>query len=74
MPAELRRGHRTRRGVWGVIRVLDGRVRYRVLDPVSELILEPGHPGLMRPDQPHFVEPLGAMRMQIEYYNQLPDL
>ena len=73
-PAGLRREHRTKPGVWGVIRVLDGRLRYEVLDPASEVILEFGHPGLVLPDVPHFVEPLGPMRMQIEFYNQLPDL
>jgi tellurite resistance-related uncharacterized protein len=72
LPAGLRREHRTKAGVWGVIRVLDGRVRYRVLDPVSEVILEPGHPGLVRPEQPHFVEPLGPVHLQIEFYNRLP--
>jgi hypothetical protein len=60
--------------VWGVIRVLDGRLRYQVLDPASEVILEPGHPGLVLPDVPHLVEPLGPMRMQVEFYNQFPDL
>ena len=39
LPAGLRREHRTKPGVWGVIRVLDGRVRYQVLDPTSEVIL-----------------------------------
>lgn len=29
LPAGLRREHRTKPGVWGVIRVLDGRLRYR---------------------------------------------
>ena len=74
LPAGLRREHRTKPGVWGVIRVLDGRVRYQVLDPLSEVILEPGHPGLVLPDQPHLVEPLGPVRMQVEFYRQLPDL
>ena len=74
LPAGLRREHRTKPGVWGVIRVLDGRVRYQMLDPASEMILEPGHPGLVLPDEPHLVEPLGPMRMQVEFYNQLPDL
>jgi tellurite resistance-related uncharacterized protein len=74
LPAGLRREHRTKLGVWGVIRVLEGRVRYEVLDPVSETILEPGHPGLVLPDVPHRVEPLGAMRMQVEFYDQKPDL
>lgn len=74
LPTALRREHRTKPGVWGVIRVLDGRVRYQVLDPLSEVILEPGHPGLVLPDQPHLVEPLGPVRMQVEFYRQLPDL
>ena len=73
LPAGLRREHRTEPGVWGIIRALEGRLRYQVLDPASETILEPGHPGLMQPDEPHRVEPLGPMRMQVEFYNQLPE-
>ena len=74
LPAGLRREHRTKPGVWGIIRVLEGRLRYQVLDPASVTILEPGHPGLVQPDEPHLVEPLGRMRMQVEFYNQLPKL
>lgn len=74
LPAGLRREHRTKPGVWGVIRVIEGRLRHRVLDPASEALLEPGHPGLVLPDQPHLVEPLGPMRMQVEFYDRLPDL
>lgn len=69
LPAGLRKEHRTKVGVWGVIRVLEGRVRYRVLDPISETILDRDRPGLVLPDQPHFVEPLGAMRMQVDFYD-----
>jgi tellurite resistance-related uncharacterized protein len=72
LPAGLRREHRTKAGVWGVIRVLQGRLRYRVLDPVSETILDPDHPGLVRPEQPHLVEPLGAMQMRVEFYDHDP--
>ena len=74
LPAGLRREHRTKPGVWAIIRMLDGRLRYHVLDPASEVILEPGHPGLVLPEQPHRVEPLGPMRMQIEFYAQVPAL
>ncbi len=74
LPAALRGEHRTKAGVWGVIRVLKGRIRYRVLDPDSDTILDPDHPGLVLPDQPHFVDPLGPIRMQVEFYNQMPDL
>lgn len=73
LPAGLRKEHRTKAGVWGVIRVLEGRVRYRVLDPVCETILDHDHPGLVLPDQPHFVEPLGAMRMRVDFYDRDPD-
>jgi tellurite resistance-related uncharacterized protein len=74
LPAGLRREHRTKPGVWGVIRVLEGRVRYRLLDRESDTVLDPEHPGLVLPDQPHLVEPLGPMRMQIEFYDKLPEL
>lgn len=74
LPAGLRREHRTKPGVWGIIRVLDGRLRYQVLDPASETILTPDHPGLVLPEVPHLVEPLGPMRMQVEFYDRSPDL
>ena len=74
LPAGLRREHRTKPGVWGVIRVLEGRVQYKVLDPESEVILDAEHPGLVLPDAPHSVEPLGPMRMLVEFYKQVPDL
>ncbi len=72
LPAGLRKEHRTKVGVWGVIRVLEGRLRYAVLDPLSETILDPDHPGLVPPDQPHFVEPLGPMQMQVDFYDCAP--
>lgn len=74
LPAALRREHRTKPGVWGIIRVAEGRLLYHVLDPVSDTILEPSRPGLVLPDQPHFVEPLGSMRMQVEFYDVIPTL
>lgn len=72
LPAGLRREHRTKAGVWGVIRVLEGRLHYRVFEPVSETVLEPGSPGLILPDQPHCVEPIGPVRMQVEFYESMP--
>ena len=72
--AGLRREHRTKAGTCGVIRVLDGRLRYQVLEPNSEAILEPGRPGLILPEQPHLVEPLGLVRMQVEFYDHVPEL
>ena len=72
LPAGLRSRHNTKAGVWGVIRVIEGRLRLRYLEPVSEMVLEAGRPGLVLPEQPHEVEPLGAMRMQVDFYDQPP--
>ncbi len=73
LPAGLRREHRTKAGVWGVIRVLEGQLRYRVFDPVCETVLDPDRPGIVLPDQPHCVEPLGAMRMRVDFYDCHPE-
>jgi tellurite resistance-related uncharacterized protein len=69
MPAGLRRRHCTKRGVWGVIRVIDGRLRYRVLDSGAESILDSGHPGVALPQQFHEVEPLGPVQFFIEFHS-----
>lgn len=74
LPDAVRREHRTKAGVWGVARVLRGQVKLRLFDPDSEQILDATHPGLILPEQRHSVEPLGRMRMQIEFYHQLPVL
>jgi truncated hemoglobin YjbI/tellurite resistance-related uncharacterized protein len=74
LPEALRRAHTTKAGVWGVIRVLEGRVRYRIEAHDHDVILSPGTPGLVRPQEPHHVEPVGPMRMQVEFYDHLPAL
>jgi hypothetical protein len=52
--------------------VLQGQLRYHVLDPVSDTIIHPDNPGIVLPDQPHLVEPLGAVRMLFDFYDQDP--
>lgn len=73
LPAGLRRAHSTKPGVWGVIRVLEGAVCYHVEDgSAAPALLTPSTPGLIHPEQLHHVEPLGAMRMQVEFYDHRP--
>ena len=74
LPAALRRDHRTKAGVWGVIRVLEGEVVFTLLNPPDEQRLTPERPGVILPDQPHFVTPVGRTRMQVEFYDHLPVL
>jgi tellurite resistance-related uncharacterized protein len=72
LPDALRREHRTRAGVWGVIRVLEGKLRLYRADSDGEEILTPERPGLVLPEQAHRVEPIGPMRMQVDFYDQPP--
>jgi tellurite resistance-related uncharacterized protein len=68
IPAALRREHRTKPGVWALIQVIEGRLLYRILQPPGEQIVSPGVPGVVQPQQPHEVEPLGNVRFFVEFY------
>lgn len=72
LPAGLRREHRTKAGVWALIHVVEGSLRYRILEPFSEQLLTTGTPGVVVPEQPHEVEPIGTMRMFVEFFSQRP--
>jgi tellurite resistance-related uncharacterized protein len=72
LPAALRTEHRTKAGVWGLVQVIEGELRLTYLDPRSETIVRPGAPGVILPEQPHFVEALGPMRMQVDFYREPP--
>lgn len=68
IPDGLRHRHSTKEKVWGLIQIVEGRLRYRVLEPPSERVLDPAHPGVVRPAQFHEVEPLGPVRFFVEFY------
>ncbi|MBN2701544.1 MAG: DUF1971 domain-containing protein [Methylohalobius sp. ZOD2] len=75
MPPGLTRSHRTAAGVWGVIRVREGTLKYRILpDPVKgagkpeEHLLDPDYPGVIEPETAHEVEAMGPVRFQVEFY------
>ena len=74
LPAALRGEHRTKTGVWGVIRIIEGSVKLRFPDPALDRTLTPERPGIVLPEQPHFVEPLGPMRMQVDFYSEPPSV
>ncbi|WP_313805110.1 DUF1971 domain-containing protein [Sphingobium sp.] len=74
LPAALRSRHSTKAGVWGLLRIIEGEVRLTYLDPAWEMVLSPDTPGLLLPQQPHFVTPLGPMKMQVEFYDHAPGL
>ncbi len=73
LPAALRREHRTKAGAWGIVRVLEGELTLSFPDGRTEL-LDPETPGLIRPEETHWVEPSSPLRMQVEFYDREPDL
>lgn len=72
LPDALRREHRTKAGVWGVIRVIEGNLKLERDDGGEAEILTPDRPGLVLPEQTHRVEPMGRMRMQVDFYDRPP--
>ena len=72
LPNALRREHRTKPGVWGVIRMLEGKLQLYFPDGRTEL-LTPEQPGLVRPEETHWVEPDGRMTMQVEFHDCEPE-
>ena len=68
IPAAMRRSHSTKAGVWGRIRVLEGLLIYRILEPaLEEIELHPGCEGVIAPESQHEVEPRGPVRFFVEF-------
>jgi tellurite resistance-related uncharacterized protein len=67
IPAGLERAHSTKPGVWGLIRVIEGRLRYVIeaTGAATELVAA-GPPGTVVPEVLHHVEPLGKVRFYVE--------
>lgn len=72
LPPALRSRHATKAGVWGLIRVIEGELRLTYLEPASEILLSSEQAAIILPEQPHFVTPVGPMKMQVDFYDQPP--
>jgi tellurite resistance-related uncharacterized protein len=71
LPKALRADHRTKPGVWGVIRVLKGALLPTFADGAEER-LTPGRDGRLEPERTHRVAPLGEMKMRVDFYDRPP--
>ena len=72
VPKGLLRRHLTKHGTWGKIVILEGRLRYRILEPeVEEIELSPQRHGVVEPTVPHEVEPIGHVRFYVEFYSDV---
>ncbi len=71
IPAGLLRDHSTKAGVWGVIHVVAGGLRYIVEAPLArELLLDPTTRGVVVPEVLHRVEPVGDVRFFVEFHRR----
>lgn len=69
LPANLKESHQTGDDTWAKIVVLEGRLRYCVLEPeAEEHTLSPTRPGIVAPTVPHRVEPIEQVRFRLEFY------
>lgn len=71
IPAGLLKAHSTKEGVWGLIRIVEGELLYRILDErrVQQVaILTPAASGVVEPGIMHEVELLGHVRFYVEFF------
>ena len=71
IPAGLLGEHSTKEGVWGLIEVESGTLRYLVTDPRREArdltLVAGGEPGIVEPTILHRVEPVGQVRFHVQF-------
>ena len=72
VPAGLLGEHATKDGVWGLIHVEKGQLRYVLADPrrgaSSVLITADSPPGVVEPTIVHRVQPAGPVRFHVEFF------
>mgnify|MGYP000650890149 FL=1 len=69
IPNGLLKAHKTKDGTWGKIVILEGTLRYRILEPdLEEIELSPEKFGVVEPTVLHEVEPLTDIRFYVEFY------
>lgn len=73
LPDAIRTRHSTKAEVWGLLRMLEGKALLVFEDGTGAITVEPERPGLIPPQVPHHVEPVGSVRMQVEFYRERPD-
>ena len=68
MAKGLMKDHSTKAGVWGVIHVVEGALRYSIPAQDEEFTLTPGRNGVVEPEVFHHISPVGAVKFYIEFW------
>lgn len=67
VPAALLKDHTTKAGVWARIVVTAGELEYSFGEPRRMFVLNRERPGIVRPEVPHQVKPLGEVEFHVEF-------
>ncbi len=71
VPAALLRSHALKPGVWALLHVTSGRLRYHMEQPTPATVeLEAGATAVVAPEARHHVEPVGAVEFFLELYGR----
>lgn len=69
IPLEMRTGHETPPATWARIHVTQGRLGYRILEPLNRnFLLDAANPGTVAPESPHYVTPMGPVCFYVEFF------
>lgn len=71
IPPGLRSRHSTKSGIWGLIHIQHGNLRYIVHEPYNtETMLDSTRLGVVLPNVEHRVEPNGAVDFFVEFWGK----
>ena len=68
VPAGLLADHTTATGVWGRIVVARGELEYCVQGLADVMLLDADNPGVVIPEQPHRIRPVGPVSFHVEFW------
>ncbi|WP_244480429.1 DUF1971 domain-containing protein [Rhizobium sp. Root1220] len=71
LPKPLLQAHALRAGTWGVLRVLEGDVKYRS-EMAAPVLVSAANPMVIPPERPHHLELAGPVKCRIEFYDRDP--
>lgn len=75
IPQGLLQSHTTKAGSWGKIVVISGQLYYRIFTDIpEEHILNSGSVGIIEPQTPHQVEPIGTVEFYVEFHRESIDI
>jgi tellurite resistance-related uncharacterized protein len=68
VPDAFLKDHSTKPGVWGVIHVLSGQLKFTVPSKEADTMIYAGDKATVEPTVSHKVLPVGAVSFQIEFW------